>query len=79
MIEKPTTSVNNLIGYERKAMLFLIRQFSKQFYHLFGADKAEETIIALIDKGKLKIGYNETTKFFTLLIYDDKIQNYKQC
>jgi len=77
MIEKPTMNVQDLEGNNRKIMLFLVRKFSKGLYKHLGADKAEETLIELINNGKLKIAYEEDSQLFSLMVYNEQNDEYE--
>jgi hypothetical protein len=80
MLEKPKSTIENLIGEERRIMLHLIRHFSSFFAnetHL-GLEKTEEAMIKLINQGYVKIGYHEETQEFTLLIYDRETDKYEE-
>lgn len=78
MIEKPKGTVGDLKGDTKKLMINLIREFSKDFAnetHL-GLEGAEEALTGLIDKGLVKIIYDEEQGRFYLTRYDFKTESY---
>jgi hypothetical protein len=80
MLEKPKSTIEKLIGEERRIMLKLIRHFSSFLAnetHL-GLEKTEETMIDLINQGYIKFRYYEKSQDFTLLVYDRETDEYKE-
>ena len=78
MKEIPKTLVNNLEPKIRKAVLILVREFSKPIAHHLGIDQTEEEMLSLLDKGELKIFYDEDTELFSLAYYEEEIDDYIQ-
>ncbi len=69
----PTCKIADLGEQERKVLLIIIREFTKtmpEAIGMLGFDMTEETIMNLIDKGIIKIVYDEDNDGYYLRVYD---------
>jgi hypothetical protein len=78
MLKIPSMKVQELQGDQKKIMITLIREFSKDLCNIthLGLEATEEGITELINKGLAKIIHDEEQGIFYLTYYNFKTESY---